>query len=90
LGRVQIDQCTNCHGVWFDAGEAEALMKTSAPNILARVFRAVAKGVTGSDRSEDHSGAGAGPHLTPEEYARIVAMLGRTPTFPELGIFSAL
>ncbi|PYP09508.1 MAG: hypothetical protein DMD59_08695 [Gemmatimonadetes bacterium] len=43
---VQIDQCTHCHGVWFDADEAEALMKTSAPNILARVFRAVAKGVT--------------------------------------------
>ena len=40
------------------------------------------------------------PHITPElvqdhnlttaEYERIVAMLGRTPTFPELGIFSAL
>jgi len=29
-------------------------------------------------------------NLTPDEYARIVAMLGRTPTFPELGIFSAL
>ena len=29
-------------------------------------------------------------NLTSEEYARIVAMLGRTPTFPELGIFSAL
>jgi phosphoribosylformylglycinamidine synthase len=29
-------------------------------------------------------------NLTPEEYARIEAMLGRTPTFPELGIFSAL
>ena len=29
-------------------------------------------------------------NLTTEEYARIVAMLGRTPTFPELGIFSAL
>jgi len=43
---IQIDQCTHCHGIWFDAGEAEALMKTSAPNILARVFRAVAKGVT--------------------------------------------
>lgn len=43
---VQIDQCTHCHGIWFDAGEAESLMKTSAPNILARVFRAVAKGVT--------------------------------------------
>jgi len=29
-------------------------------------------------------------NLTPEEYARIEAMLGRTPTFAELGIFSAL
>src|SRR5438093_9471980 len=29
-------------------------------------------------------------NLTTEEYERIVAMLGRTPTFPELGIFSAL
>jgi len=29
-------------------------------------------------------------NLTSDEYARITAMLGRTPTFPELGIFSAL
>src|SRR6267143_1992432 len=29
-------------------------------------------------------------HLTEEEYDRILAMLGRTPTFAELGIFSAL
>ena len=29
-------------------------------------------------------------HLTPEEYARIEALLRRTPTFTELGIFSAL
>jgi phosphoribosylformylglycinamidine synthase subunit PurL len=29
-------------------------------------------------------------NLTSEEYARIEAMLGRAPTFPELGIFSAL
>jgi phosphoribosylformylglycinamidine synthase len=28
--------------------------------------------------------------LTPDEYARLVAMLGRTPTFTELGIVSAL
>jgi phosphoribosylformylglycinamidine synthase II len=28
--------------------------------------------------------------LTPEEFARLVAMLGRTPTFTELGIVSAL
>ena len=43
---IQIDQCTHCHGVWFDAGEAQALMKKSTPNILGRVFRAVAKGVS--------------------------------------------
>ncbi len=29
-------------------------------------------------------------HLTDEEYGRIIALLGRTPTFAELGIFSAL
>ena len=29
-------------------------------------------------------------NLTPEEYARIETLLGRTPTFAELGIFSAL
>jgi phosphoribosylformylglycinamidine synthase II len=29
-------------------------------------------------------------NLTTDEYARIVGLLGRTPTFPELGIFSAL
>ena len=29
-------------------------------------------------------------NLTSQEYERILAMLGRTPTFPELGIFSAL
>ena len=29
-------------------------------------------------------------NLTPEEYARIEALLGRTPSFAELGIFSAL
>jgi phosphoribosylformylglycinamidine synthase len=29
-------------------------------------------------------------HLSDDEYARITAMLGRTPTFAELGVFSAL
>jgi phosphoribosylformylglycinamidine synthase len=29
-------------------------------------------------------------HLSDDEYARIIAMLGRTPTFAELGVFSAL
>src|SRR5207248_3791999 len=28
--------------------------------------------------------------LTPEEYARVKGLIGRTPTFTELGIFSAM
>lgn len=24
-GGVTVDRCTNCHGIWFDSGEAEAL-----------------------------------------------------------------
>ncbi len=43
---IQIDQCTHCHGIWFDAGEAEALLKAPQSNVLARVFRAVVKGVS--------------------------------------------
>ncbi len=44
---IQIDQCTHCHGIWFDAGEAESMIKKSAtPDMLGRIFRAVAKGVT--------------------------------------------
>ena len=43
---VQIDQCTHCHGIWFDAGEAEAVLKSPQSNVLARVFRAVVKGVS--------------------------------------------
>ena len=43
---IQIDQCTHCHGVWFDAGEAEALLKAPQANVLSRVFRDVVKGVS--------------------------------------------
>lgn len=44
---IQIDQCTNCHGLWVDADEVAKVMKAATPpNILARIFRVVAKGVT--------------------------------------------
>jgi uncharacterized protein len=49
---VQIDQCTNCHGLWFDAGEAERVLAHPEPNIIARVFRAVMRGVTGARMSD--------------------------------------
>ncbi len=45
---IQIDQCTHCHGLWFDAGEAEHLLKHSESGIMARVLRAVMRGVSGA------------------------------------------
>ena len=45
---VQIDQCTHCHGIWFDAGEAEAVLKHPHPNVIARVLGAVMRGVSGA------------------------------------------
>ena len=49
---VQIDQCTHCHGLWFDAGEAETLLKHPEPNVIGRVFRAVMRGVAGTKASD--------------------------------------
>ncbi|HEY6207977.1 MAG TPA: zf-TFIIB domain-containing protein [Gemmatimonadales bacterium] len=45
---VQVDQCTHCHGIWFDAGEAETLLQHPEPSIMGRVFRAVMRGVAGA------------------------------------------
>ncbi|HMH81601.1 MAG TPA: zf-TFIIB domain-containing protein [Gemmatimonadales bacterium] len=49
---VQIDQCTHCHGLWFDAGEAESIVAHAEPNVIARVFRAVLRGVSGAKASD--------------------------------------
>ncbi|MCH7714887.1 MAG: zf-TFIIB domain-containing protein [Gemmatimonadetes bacterium] len=44
---IEIDRCTNCNGVWFDAGEAEQLAGDGKEGILASVFDAVVRGVRG-------------------------------------------
>ncbi len=49
---VQIDQCTHCHGIWFDAREAQSVLAHTEPNIIARVFRAVMRGVAGAKASD--------------------------------------
>lgn len=41
---VQIDRCPECRGMWFDAGEAETLMKKEGTGIAA-ILRSVLKGV---------------------------------------------
>lgn len=49
---VEIDQCTNCHGIWFDAGEAESLLRQEDSGVMARALRAVMRGVSGSKARE--------------------------------------
>jgi len=44
---IQVDQCTHCHGVWFDKGEVENLLQHES-GIINRVFRTVMRGVTGA------------------------------------------
>ena len=43
---IQVDRCTECHGVWFDAGEAETLLEQEASGV-ASVFRSIMRGVGG-------------------------------------------
>lgn len=45
---VQIDQCTNCRGIWFDAGEAEGLLRRDEGGLVARVLKSVMRGVSGA------------------------------------------
>jgi len=40
-GRVEIDTCFNCKGVWLDAGELEQVMKGAAQNKGPSVMSAV-------------------------------------------------
>jgi uncharacterized protein len=44
---IQVDQCTHCHGVWFDKGEVETLLKHES-GIINRVFRTVMRSVSGA------------------------------------------
>ncbi len=43
---IQIDQCTHCHGIWFDAGEAESLVQRNEPGVLGRALTSIMRGVT--------------------------------------------
>jgi len=35
---VQIDQCPDCGGIWFDAGELDLVMKHRDPGFMGKVF----------------------------------------------------
>jgi len=36
--RVQVDRCPDCHGVWLDGGEIEAMMQASERGFLSRAL----------------------------------------------------
>jgi hypothetical protein len=46
---IQVERCPECHGVWFDAGEAEAVLRAE-PSGLGTVLTALIRGVRSSGK----------------------------------------
>jgi hypothetical protein len=42
---IQLEKCPECLGVWFDAGEAEQLIKTEGHQSIGRLFAALVRGM---------------------------------------------
>ena len=42
---IQIDKCPDCLGVWFDAGEAEQLIKAEGHRGIGSLFAALVRGM---------------------------------------------
>ena len=38
LHEIQIDRCPECHGIWLDDGEMEALMRHEDPGTFRRIM----------------------------------------------------
>ncbi|HSB53504.1 MAG TPA: zf-TFIIB domain-containing protein [Gemmatimonadales bacterium] len=36
--RIQVDRCPDCHGVWFDGGEIEAVLHATDRGFLSRTL----------------------------------------------------
>jgi len=47
---VEIDQCTNCHGIWFDKGEAQSLLARDAESPISAVLKHLLGGLGGRPR----------------------------------------
>lgn len=43
---IEIDRCSECQGIWFDAGEAELLIEKESAG-FGSIFQAVVQGVRG-------------------------------------------
>jgi Zn-finger nucleic acid-binding protein len=49
--QIQVDRCPDCLGVWFDAGEAEQVIKESGSGV-GSVLAALVRGVRGKERRQ--------------------------------------
>ena len=50
LHGVELDQCSSCHGLWFDAGEAEVMLKHGEEDrgLLRGALLSIVKAVGGT------------------------------------------
>ena len=46
---MQVDRCSSCHGIWFDAGEAESLLDKE-PSALQSFFGDIVGGLGGGKK----------------------------------------
>ena len=47
---IQVDRCHECLGVWFDAGEAESLLKKESTGGLGGILASLVRGVRASGK----------------------------------------
>jgi len=47
---IEVERCPECHGIWFDAQEAERLVEINARKGVGGAFRAIVEAVRGPDR----------------------------------------
>lgn len=56
---IEVERCPECHGIWFDAHEAERLVQVNASKGVGGLFKAIVAAVSLSDGS-GQGGSGSG------------------------------
>jgi uncharacterized protein len=49
---IEVERCPECHGIWFDAHEAERLVEVNAKKGVGGMFRAIVEAVRAPDRQK--------------------------------------
>jgi len=47
---IEVERCSECDGLWFDAGEAARLVELNASKGVGGMFRAIVEAVRGPDK----------------------------------------